>query len=296
MELRTLLTLILVFSGFLSGSLVIASTLPSNEQDGKLNQKDSEGRKQGKWIYLGKDRPSEGFPPEGKIEEGPYKDDRKDGTWIKYYNDGITPKLKGIYKNNRPEGEYIKLNPKGVIIEKGNFTRGKYIDSLVRYNTDGSVSYQGFYNEQGNEEGKIKYYYPNGQLEFEYTSENGSPRGKAVRYHENGDVKEIIQFGDGGQVVNSEKREMVNPAVKVKDPSASKEQAPVVNSPNTKGAKFLPNGYNKIYNANQEIWQDGEFKSGRLWEGKVYEYDRDGILLKVRVFKSGVYHSDGQLN
>lgn len=265
------------------------------DQDGK-NSRDSEGRKQGKWVYLGKDRPTEGFPAEGKIEEGKYVDDRKEGTWVKYYNDGITPKLKGEYKNNRPEGGYVKLSPKGIIIEKGTFTKGKYIDSLVRYHLDGAISYQGFYNEQGNEEGKIRHLYANGQIEFEYTSENGIPRGKAVRYYENGDIKEILQFGDGGQIINSDKREMVNPVVKLKDPAVSKEMAPTVSNPNTKGAKFSPNGYNKIYNANQEIWQDGDFKNGRLWDGKVYEYDRDGILLKVRVFKSGVYHSDGQLN
>lgn len=296
MELRKLL--LLSYAAMLCSGIAVAGFLPAevSQDGGKINQKDTSGKKQGKWIYLGKDRPNKGFPSEGKIEEGDYKDDRKEGTWIKYYNDGVTPKLKGYYKNNRPEGEYVKLSPKGIVIEKGNFIKGKYIDSLVRYNADGSLSYQGFYNEQGNEEGKIKYFYSNGQLEFEYTSENGSPRGKAVRYHENGDVKEIIQFGEGGQVVNSEKREMVNPAVKVKDPSASKEQAPTVGTPNTKGSKFLPNGYNKIYNANHEIWQDGEFKNGRLWDGKVYEYDRDGILLKVRVFKGGVYHSDGQLN
>jgi antitoxin component YwqK of YwqJK toxin-antitoxin module len=209
---------------------------------------------------------------------------------------GSSPKLKGEYKNNRPEGEYIKLSTKGTVVEKGNFTKGKYIDSLVRYSEDGVISYQGFYNDQGKEEGKVKYYYPNGQLEFEYNSENGVPSGKAVRYHENGDIKELIHFGESGQILKSEKREMVNPVVKVKDPAASKEQAPTVSNPNTKGTKFLPNGYNKVYNANQEIWQDGDFKNGRLWDGKVYEYDRDGILLKVRVFKSGVYHSDGQLN
>jgi hypothetical protein len=40
---------------------------------------------------------------------------------------------------------------------------------------------------------------------------------------------------------------------------------------------------------------DGEFKNGQLWDGKVFDYSRDGILLKVRVFKLGKYHSDGQL-
>jgi antitoxin component YwqK of YwqJK toxin-antitoxin module len=50
-----------------------------------------------------------------------------------------------------------------------------------------------------------------------------------------------------------------------------------------------------VFNSNDEIWQDGNFKNGLLWDGKVYEYDRDGILLKVKVYKNGLYHSDGQL-
>jgi antitoxin component YwqK of YwqJK toxin-antitoxin module len=50
-----------------------------------------------------------------------------------------------------------------------------------------------------------------------------------------------------------------------------------------------------VYNANDEIWMDGEFKNGQLYDGKVYDYDQDGILQKVRIFKNGKYHSEGQL-
>jgi hypothetical protein len=39
----------------------------------------------------------------------------------------------------------------------------------------------------------------------------------------------------------------------------------------------------------------GEFKNGQLYDGKVYDYDQDGILQKVRIYKLGKYHSDGQL-
>ncbi len=296
MKLEKLLMTIL--SLFISCTIALSfpfSHFDDYHQNGDINKKDEEGRKQGKWIYFGKDRPNSGYPAEGKIEEGSYVNDRKEGTWIKYYNDGITPKLKGEYKNNRPQGGYIKLSPKGVVIERGTFTMGKYMDSLVRYHSDGTLLYQGYYNNEGNEQGTIKYYYPNGQVEFEYTSDNGTPKGKATRYYENGDVKELIYY-EGGAVTKSEKKEMVNTEVVVKNPEASKEMAPSIKTPNTKGAKFLPNGYNKVYNANQEIWQDGDFRNGRLWDGKVYEYDKDGILLKVRVFKNGVYHSDGQLN
>lgn len=264
-------------------------------QDDKINQKDSEGKKQGKWIYFGKDRPTEGYPSDGKIEEGPYLNDRKEGLWIKYHLDGVTPKLKGEYHNNRPEGKYVKIYPNGKVKEEGTFERNLYKDSLTRYHENGKVEYKAKYNAEGQENGTVKYFYPNGQLEFEYQASAGKPNGKAVRYYENGDIKEIIYYNDEGQVSKSETREMVNAPVVVKDPGASKEKAPVVATPKTKGVKFQPNGYNKVYNKNDEIWQDGTFKNGVLWDGKVYEYDSDGILLKVKVFKNGVYHSDGQL-
>lgn len=269
--------------------------LLQDEKQQKVNQRDKEGRKQGHWIYFGKDRPEEGYPANGKYEEGPYLDDRKEGIWIKYHNDGITPRLKGTYVNNRPQGAYVKIYPNGKVKETGTFTRNTYTDSLKRFHENGVLEYEANYNDNGKEDGKVKFYYPNGQVEFEYQASNGRPTGKAMRYYENGDIKEIIVYGEDGQVISSEEREMVRPGVTVKDPGASKEKAPAVQKPRTKGAKFAPNGYNKVYNSNDEIWQDGEFRNGQLWDGKVYEYDSDGILLRVKVFKNGVYHSDGQL-
>jgi antitoxin component YwqK of YwqJK toxin-antitoxin module len=267
----------------------------NNDQDGKTNQSDGKG-KQGKWIYYGKDRPESGIPAEGKVEEGNYRDDRKEGVWIKYHNDGITPKLKGEYENNRPKGNYTKYHPNGKIREIGNFEKNQYHDSLKRFHENGKLEYEAKFNEGGKEQGKVKYYYVNGQVEFVYETNNGIPFGKATRYYENGDVKEIIEYGADGSVVSSTPKEMQNPAVKVVDPSVSNERAPAVGStPRTNGVKWQPNGYNKVFNDDNEISQDGIFRDGKLWDGKVYVYDRDGILLKVKVYKGGVYHSDGQL-
>ena len=289
----------MVFKFFLSflfvGFLLITPSVSAFDQDDKLNKTDSEGKKQGRWIYFGRDRPEEGYPSNGKIEEGGYKDDRREGLWIKYHNDGVTPRLKGDYVNNRPQGSYVKFHPNGKIKEKGSFERNQYRDSLIRFNENGTIEYKADYNVEGKEQGKVKYFYPNGQLEFEYTAKNGDPVGKAVRYYENGDVKEIVQYAADGSVAKSEQKEMVNPSVKILDPSISNESAPKIATPRTKGVAFLPNGYNKVYNTNDEIWLDGVFKNSNLWEGKVYEYDKDGILLKVKIFKGGVYHSDGQL-
>lgn len=267
-----------------------------DQDDKNLNKKDDQGRKQGKWVYYGKDRPESGIPAEGKVEEGKYVDDRKEGIWIKYHNDGVTPKLKGEYENNRPRGAYTKFHANGKVKEIGTFEKNMYHDSLVRFHENGKKEYEADFNEQGKEQGKVKYYYPNGQLEYVYVANNGNPTGTAYRYWPNGDVKEVTTFNADGSVGTSTQKEPINPMETVKDPGQSNKTAPALKgTPDTQGVKWQPNGYNKVYNEDKEIWQDGIFKNGKLWDGKVYVYDRDGILLKVEVFKQGLYHSDGQL-
>jgi antitoxin component YwqK of YwqJK toxin-antitoxin module len=295
MCVKTLFLCLIGIAVFSNRALSSDGEIVFQNDNEKINQKDRNGLKQGYWIYYGKDRPEAGIPSTGKVEEGPYEDDRKHGVWIKYHNDGSTPRIKGTYVNNRPQGYYQKMHPNGKIKEEGTFIRNSYRDSLKRYHENGVIEFAAEYNADGREQGTVKYYYPNGQIEFEYVAENGKPNGKATRFYENGDVKELIEYDSEGRVVSSIQKEMVKPTVNVKDPGASKEKAPFVSRPKTKGAKFIPNGYNKCYNENDEIWQDGEYKNGQLWDGKVYEYDSDGILLKVKVFKQGVYHSDGQL-
>ncbi|MNR39622.1 hypothetical protein D3C85_1578460 [compost metagenome] len=72
--------------------------------------------------------------------------------------------------------------------------------------------------------------------------------------------------------------------------------APFVHAPRVaKGVIFQPNGFNKLYTESDEIWIDGLFRNGQLKDGKVFVYDRDGVLLKVRIFKDGMYVSDGGL-
>lgn len=260
-----------------------------------LNHTDNNGKKQGKWIYYGKDRPEEGYPINGKIEEGSFKNSRKEGIWLRYHNDGVTPKLKGNYVNNIPKGSYVKYFPNGKVQEKGYYECNQNRDSLVRFYENGIIEYKAYFNDYGKEQGTVNYYYANGQLELKYSAKDGSPFGEAIRYYENGDIKEVIKFGSDGQVLSTESKAMKNPSIKVIRLGVSKIAAPKVTNFRTKGVVFLPNGYNKVYNANEEIWQDGLFKNSILWDGKVYEYDKDGILLNVKIYKNGVYHSYGQL-
>lgn len=64
----------------------------------------------------------------------------------------------------------------------------------------------------------------------------------------------------------------------------------------SKDGKPLKNdGYNKVYNQDDKLWMDGEFKGGRLFDGKLYKYDSNGILIKIEIWKWGEYHSDQPL-
>lgn len=255
----------------------------------QLNFTDSLGRKQGHWVFYGKDKPQLGIPPETKAEEGEYIDDRKEGEWTKYYEDGKSIKLIGCYVNNKPRGNYQKFWPDGKLREIGCYDKNKNYDSLKRWYENGQLEYEAWFNENGKEHGTVRYYHPNGNIEFNYFAIDGIPN-NSFKYDPNG--KPIFENegpigGCGGPIIE--------PRVTPLSNEAGGPPPVLPNEPKTNGRTFDPNAYNKIYNEDGEIWQDGTFKDGALWDGKVYVYDRDGILLKVKVFKSGKYYADGQI-
>ena len=258
------------------------------------NGYDSNGKKTGKWVFKGKDHPMSGYATNNKVEEGNFIKGRKEGIWIKYHKDGRTMRIKGHYSNNRPSGFYIRYYKNAKKFEEANFIQDKYKGVYNRYYSNGKLAYTGNYNNKGEESGLIKYYFKNGKTQMEYMAKDGKPFGKIKNYYKNGSLKsEIILNGEG------KKKSTINhaPSIEKVDKLIVKKPIgpPVVNNPNTHGVGFEFFGYNKVYNSNDEIWMDGIFKNGKLWDGKLYVYDEDGIIQKVKVFKKGVYHSDGQL-
>lgn len=289
--MKNLLFISFIIFGLGSSSFAGLLTDNNEDQEDPKNFVDENGRKQGKWLHLGKEQPDKGYPEDGKISEGTYLNDRRDGKWILYYKDGSTPRTEGEYKNNRPNGPFTHYHPNGTVREKGTFSKQRYIDSLARFNEDGVKVYEAAYNEAGKEAGKVIYRYDNGKVEFEYEANNGIPTGKATRYWPNGDIKEKVVYGvDGTVQETSGEIAMVNPAEEVAK-TASGKKAP---KPKASGS-FKPNEYNKVLNDDKEIWMEGKFKNGILWDGKLYIYDEDGLLLKLEIYKEGVYISDGQL-
>lgn len=259
-------------------------------QSDTLNQKDSLGKKQGYWIIYGKDEPQKGFPEEGKIAEGTYLDDRRDGRWIFYYRDGVTPRRKSYLKNSRPNGSYEKYHPDGVLMEKGSFKRGKYlIGEWTSYWENGNLQIKRNYNEDGKRHGKEFYYFESGQVELEAKYNNGVQVDTMKFFYRNGDIKSMVIRDSLGRIPTKDP--------KLIPPESSRDNDVVCFGKlvDTNNVVFKPDGYNKLYNKNKYLLIDGEFKNGCLWDGNYYIYGEDGLLMKIENYKEGRYHSDGQL-
>ena len=269
----------LAFSFFITGTFFI----PVNDKDAAIvntNHFDKEGNKTGRWIYFGRDIPKAHYPNDNRVMEGQYKQGKRDGTWIKYHMDGKTPLFIGNYQNNKPHGFFKKFNNGGLLIESGNFLYGKYDGIISKFYDSGILMYTGeFY--QGIENGEISHYDKYGNVELAYSSYNGVVS-KEFRKNEVGNNEQL-------------KSANIKPTLPSVASNNENNLAPIVLNPKVKNGKFNPNGYNKVYNEKDDILQDGVFKNSRLFDGKLYQYDSDGILFKVKIYKDGVYVSEGQI-
>lgn len=268
-------------------------------QNDTINQLDTLGRRQGYWIITENFTAANGFPTEAKVEEGRYIDNSKEGYWTTYYKDGETPRLKGEYEYNCPNGNFKKYYDNGILKEEGIYTSHHYFGTLKRYYPSGELKYLGKFNEEGKEIDTVLYLLKDGCKEFMLVH---YPDGKKNLYHyylDNCNVIEDSLTGETGVICTTKRTDdseyfgenwMLN------------KQRPKISVRNSKGNKeeysdaalcHLDNG--KIYNTLDEIIFEGNCKDGKVWDGKMYFYDKDGILLNIEIWRNGSYHSDGQL-
>lgn len=272
---------------------------PFLSQNDTLNQT-FEGRRNGYWVMNGQMKKDTAYHPLSKVEEGVFNKGRKTGIWTKYYPSGSV-KSKINYVNGRSYGDFELYFPNGQIEEKGTWQSKVYNGKFVRYYEDGTIAQEKTFNSKGKTEGKVVYYYPNGQAELVFETLNGKGSGEAVRSWPNGDVKEKITFNEKGESSTTGTMERKNPPVEKSSEIISAKQAIEAEGelnigflPSAKG-KMLKDGYHKTYNDNKDILMDGAFKSGKLWTGKHYIYDENGLLERIDVYKEGAFSGNGVL-
>lgn len=286
-----------LYLSFVMLCFVAVAWAGGNPQDG--NKTDANGKKTGPWKIYGSDKvyKAKGYPADVVAEEGEYTDGKKVGIWKLYYPSGKI-KSEVEYKLGRPSGTFKSYYENGQIEEEGTWKNNSYQGGFKRYYENGQVAQEKNFNAEGKTTGKVVYYYPNGKKELEFNSNNGQEEGELTRFYPNGDVKEKMNF-DGGKVNEQSRKEfkMVNPAVditKFEKPTktATTDATLTTNDPK----KEIKDGYQKLYDDQKRLVQDGEFKGGKLFNGKWYKYDKNGLILKVEIYKNGKYFADGQLD
>ena len=292
--------LIIICFFFLLPVSLLAGDLASfgqTESMDSINQT-IEGKKEGYWIIYGKMRNLPEYLANEVIEEGQFNNSRKEGIWRKYFPGGQL-KSEITYVNGRPTGVFETFFSNGQLEEKGSWRGRVYTGSFERYFEDGTLSQKKTFNEKGKTEGVVEYYHTNGQLELSFTTDNGKEAGTATRFWPNGDLKEEIEFDEKGEGASSGIVERVNPEIQLPVFETEREGIIALGEVNPgasielEAPKALKDGYHKTYNENKDILMDGEFLGGKLWDGKHYIYDENGLLEKIEVYKNGKFAGTG---
>lgn len=264
---------------------------------GKMNQSDTRGLRQGYWKITGAMVHDNAFKKGQVVEEGPYLDNKRNGVWKKYYPTG-TLRSEITFVNNHPRGTYTIYFPNGKMEETGDWQGNRNVGPYFRFHPNGKPAQEFTFNGYGKRDGVQRYYHDNGQLHMSVEIENGVAHGQMKVYYPNGELKSEKRLVNGKVEEGSER---VYEASKRISQKATEPKLPVEETkpeyedrPNL--VEFKESGFNTLYNRSQQITQVGEFKSGRLWNGKWHRYDADGILRKVEVYREGRFVGYGVID
>ena len=255
-----------------------------------INQKNPDnGKKTGYWIVMGSMSKEKGYANDSKVEEGVYNNSRKQGIWKKYWPNG---KLKSeiFYKSGRSTGSYTTYFENGNVEEKGTMKNGLLVGDYQLNWANGKTRQIKKFNVLGVTEGVVQLFYENGKKELVFNTINGIEQGESTWYYENGDVKRKMDFSSGVPE-KTEEFQRINP------PYENPNKITASNAPKMDGkfnaAARIKDGYGKTYNDDKSILMDGEFKSGKLFNGRHYIYDEFGLLDHIEEYRDGLYVGNG---
>lgn len=280
------------------GVVAILLSLSMGANTGDINQVDANGHRQGYWVITGYMSGDKSYSAESVVEEGIFKDSKKEGVWKKYWSNG---KMRSEinYLSGRPNGFYKLFYANGVREEEGNWVNARNVGSFKRFHPNGSPQQDFQFSESGKRNGWQKYYHENGKLAMDVNVVNGVETGVCKIYNNDGTLAEEKVFEKGivkpGSIKKYKPVVPVTPKEDPYDQSIGKESVATKDKTN-KAAVFAPDGSNVLYNMAGQVTQTGEFKKGKLHNGKMYTYNGDGLLIKVEIYKKGKYIGNGVIS
>lgn len=259
----------------------------STPQADTLNRLDELGRKQGWWKISAPKADKPDYSNGQLIEEGTYTNSRRIGLWRRYWPNGnVMSEI--TYVMGLPRGDYKTFYPNGKTEEQGNWDLDRNTGAFKRWHPNGQLAQDFVFNPYGVRDGVQKYFHENGQLEVLVNITEGKEEGTLKRYYANGDLQQVAQFNDG--VINASNSKYIKSVhhVDAPAPEATAKAAPVRTEEEvTNAVLFRDNGYNTLYDKQLRISQQGEFKGGKLANGKYYRYNSAGELSRIEVYIEG---------
>jgi antitoxin component YwqK of YwqJK toxin-antitoxin module len=262
----------------------------------ELNRVDTQGMRQGYWIIKGYMTTEQGYGASTTVEEGHYVNNSKEGVWKRYYPSGVV-RSEITYRNNAPYGPYKVYYTNGQLEEKSTWHRNKNVGEFLRFHENGQPQQVFYFADNGKRNGEQRYFHENGQASLVVTVVNGKEDGEMRRYDENGRLKETKTLSAGQLEPGSIRTYKGASKPTSTTPKPSKEavaaRAPEPTEQPNEAYLFEPNGHNILYNKGQQLTQVGDFKNGRLWDGKWYRYNGNGILIRIEIYQNGRYIGTG---
>ncbi len=257
-----------------------------------LNVIDADGRKQGWWRVIGPVEGKPGYDADKLIEEGNYTNNKRTGLWKRYWPNGnVMSEIN--YVMGRPRGEYKTYYPSGKVEEHGHWDLDRNTGGFKRFHPNGKPAQEFTFNAYGQRDGEQRYYHENGQLAVKVNIVEGKEEGKLLRYDPDGKVIHEAEFENGR--IDKESSQWYRPAPKASDVAADADapKAPeITHKEKTNSIAFRANGHNTLYDEQMRISQRGEYRNGRLMDGRRYVYDENGLLVKIQVYRNGRYAGD----
>jgi antitoxin component YwqK of YwqJK toxin-antitoxin module len=231
------------------------------------------------------------FAPEARVEEGVYLNNEKEGLWKRYWPNG-TVRSEIFYEHGKPQGPYKIYYANGKLEESGRWHDGKLTDRFQRYHSNGLLKEDLKYDQEGNRHGKQNYYHENGTLALEIDMQQGAEHGIQKRYDEQGQLTEERDFDKGKSKAGGVKSYMTPQQTKASQMGAGNIGMDENHFTN-KAHPFEPNGYNVLYDKNGNVCVTGDFMNGKLYNGRVFHYNADGLKTGTEIFTRG--KSNGKL-
>ncbi len=145
------------------------------EVKAQVDQTDSRGMKEGKWI---------GYYQDGTVRyEGFFKDNKPAGLMKRYYQGGVLKAELSFYMQGS-RSRAVLYDTTGKLFAKGNYVEARK-DSVWNYYKDGTLLFTDSY-QNGKKCGSSRLFYPDGKIFIESEWKDGQLNGSYKKYSTTG--------------------------------------------------------------------------------------------------------------